>query len=410
MKLILLVMMAALAWGQAPIVFVHGNGDDATKWVPTMWLFESNGHPAERLYAVRFTDPAARRENSKAEAHRSSTTDQASELAAAVTRVLLETKASKVVLVGSSRGGMTIRNYLKNGGGAAHVSHAILCGTPNHGVLAMDVNLDFEFNGKGNFLKQLNEGSELVEGVKFLTLRSDKMDKYAQANVGFDGPELKGAQNEVLPGLDHREVAFDPKAFAAMYKFLNGTDAKVVEPVAASAPKVSGVVTGFGGGAATNRPLAGVHLRVFAQKAGSAERDGAALLDVTTDESGAWGPIAVGADRGYEFVLEKNGRTVTYFMSGLVRSTGLLNFRFVPAGGGAGKLMIHRPQGYLAKGRDVVKLNAVKVAEVPAGVPTVDQVTVSVTGAVKVELRREVIHAKPAASDQELNIAELLWE
>jgi triacylglycerol lipase len=40
-----------------------------------------------------------------------------------------------VVLIGNSRGGNAIRNYIQNGGGATSaVSHAILGGTPNHGV------------------------------------------------------------------------------------------------------------------------------------------------------------------------------------------------------------------------------------------------------------------------------------
>jgi triacylglycerol lipase len=38
-----------------------------------------------------------------------------------------------VVLIGNSRGGNAIRNYIQNGGGAGAVSHAILGGTPNHG-------------------------------------------------------------------------------------------------------------------------------------------------------------------------------------------------------------------------------------------------------------------------------------
>ena len=63
------LLAAAFATGvaaqanQPPIVFVHGNGDDASKWVPVIWLFESNGYPTDRLFAIRFTDPAARRED-----------------------------------------------------------------------------------------------------------------------------------------------------------------------------------------------------------------------------------------------------------------------------------------------------------------------------------------------------------
>ena len=50
--------------------------------------------------------------------------------------MLAATGASKVVLVGNSRGGYAIRNFIANGGGAATVSHAILGGAPNHGVWA----------------------------------------------------------------------------------------------------------------------------------------------------------------------------------------------------------------------------------------------------------------------------------
>lgn len=404
---------AAQASAPAPVVFVHGNGDDATKWVPVIWLFESNGYPTNRLFSIRLTDPVARRDNSIAEEFRSSTTDQASELSAFVTRVLLTTGAPKVILVGGSRGGLTIRNYVRNGGGAGAVSHAILCGTPNHGVMAVETNLENEFNGKGRFLRQLNEGSEVVDGVRWMTIRSDKLDKYAQPNVGYDGPELKGAENIVIPNLDHREAAFHPLAFAAMYRFITGQAPRVIKPVSEPAPRVSGVVTGFAGIAPTNRPLSGVHLRVYALKPGSAERSEAPLVDITTTETGAWGPAAVKPDQGYEFVLEKDGRTVSYFMSGLIRSTSLLNLRFAPAAGAPG-LMIHRPQGYLSKDRDPLMIDGVTVSDLQPGIPTRDSVTVQVPAekkaGVRVELRDEVIYARPATTQSETNIAELLWE
>src|SRR6185369_12604850 len=35
-----------------PIVFVHGNGDTAAVWMTTIWRFESNGWPRERLHAI----------------------------------------------------------------------------------------------------------------------------------------------------------------------------------------------------------------------------------------------------------------------------------------------------------------------------------------------------------------------
>lgn len=428
-RVLLSVLAAAIFTGAAaraqtptPVIFVHGNGDDATKWLPVIWLFESNGYPADRLFAIRFTDPAARRENNKPEPFRSSTTDQASELSAFVTRVLLETKASKVALVGSSRGGLTIRNYLRNAGGAAVVSHAVLCGTPNHGVMAQDTVLDSEFNGRGHFLRQLNEGSELVDRVKFMTLRSDKLDKFAQPNVGYDAPELKGAENVVLPGLDHREVAFHPLAFARMYGFLTGEPPKLGKAIPEAAPAISGVVTGFAGIAPTNRPLAGVHFRAFALKPGTAERDGEAVVDATTTDTGAWGLLRAQPDRNYEFVLEKDGRSTSFFMTGLLRSTTLLNFRFLPkaameALGGQAvtgpRLLIHRPQGYLSKGRDPLTVDGAAVEELPPGIPTRDSVGIKVPAGksgVRVELRGEVIFARPAQAENELSVVELIQD
>src|SRR5580698_4818007 len=85
-----------------PIVFVHGNGDDASKWVGVIWLFESNGYPADRLFSVRFTHPNARTNDTVEEVNRSSTSDATEELRAFVSRVLLETHSSKVALIGSS--------------------------------------------------------------------------------------------------------------------------------------------------------------------------------------------------------------------------------------------------------------------------------------------------------------------
>ncbi len=141
--------------GAMPVVFVHGNGDDSAKWIGVIWLWESNGYPKDRLYAIRFTNPSARSDDTQEEPSRSSTAFAENELSAFVDRVLAETHSSKVALVGSSRGGMTIRNYLEHGG-AEHVAYAVLCGSPNHGVTATDANLNGEFNGKGTYLQGLN--------------------------------------------------------------------------------------------------------------------------------------------------------------------------------------------------------------------------------------------------------------
>ncbi len=195
---------------------------------------ESNGVPRERMLAINFTDPLARTDDKVEQANRSSTEDQRRELGEAVKELKRRTGAARIALVGNSRGGYSIRNYIKNGGGA-DISHAVLCGVPNHGIYDWDDGPGGEFNGRGPFLRGLNEGeSEVTPGTAFLTLRSDGIDKYAQADGRFvgkpgtptgvtsDGPALKGATNLVLGALDHREVAFHPRAFREIYKFIAG--------------------------------------------------------------------------------------------------------------------------------------------------------------------------------------------
>src|SRR4051812_14976255 len=213
-----------------PILFVHGNGDHAALWITTLWRMESNGVPRDRMFAINFTDPLARTDDAVAQPNRSCTEDQRRELGEAINDLKRRTGASRVALVGNSRGGNSIRSYIKNGGGA-DVSHAVLCGVPNHGVYDWEDGLGNEFNGRGPFLRGLNEGdSEVTSGTAFLTLRSDGNDKFAQVDGRFagkpptgvtsDGPALKGATNLVLGALDHREVAYHPRAFREIYKFI----------------------------------------------------------------------------------------------------------------------------------------------------------------------------------------------
>ena len=208
-----------------PIVFAHGNGEQAPLWMTTLWRMESNGVPRDRMLAINFTDPLARADDTKPEPNKSSTEDQRRELGDAVRELKRRTGAPRIALVGNSRGGYPIRSYIKNGGGS-DISHAVLCGVPNHGIFDWDDNLGSEFNGRGLFLRALNDGeSEVTPGTSFLTLRSDNMDKYAQPDGRFigkpgtptgitaEGPALKGATNLVLGAVDHRETAYHPRAF-----------------------------------------------------------------------------------------------------------------------------------------------------------------------------------------------------
>jgi pimeloyl-ACP methyl ester carboxylesterase len=389
----------ASADAQPPIVFVHGNGDSAALWTTTLWRWESNGWPRARLHAVNFPDPQARDDNSVAQAGRSSADDQMQHLAAEVDRVLAATGAVKVVLKGNSRGGNAIRHYVQNGGGAAKVSHAILGGTPNHGVWS---NPGFrpnnEFNGAGPFLTALNApkgptGDEVTPGVQWLTLRSDNNDKFAQpdgvwigakgtpTNVMFDGPALKGATNLVLPGRDHREVSYHPEAFAAAFRFVTGRAPTAGGPlyvVPQPVVTLAGLVTGFSAGGPTNRPLPGARLQVFATDAATGARRGAALLDATIGADGRWGPLTTDARTALEFVLEPPasmpGLAISHtYRAPFLRSSDTVLLRPERAIADADKdaaaiVAFSRPRAYFGLPRDVVLIDGETAPGIPPGV------------------------------------------
>src|SRR3982075_516055 len=105
-----------------PILFVHGNGDHAALWITTLWRMESNGVARERMFAINFTDPLARTDDKVDQPDRSSTEDQRRELGEAIKELKRRTGASRIALVGNSRGGNSIRSYIRNGV-SADVSH-----------------------------------------------------------------------------------------------------------------------------------------------------------------------------------------------------------------------------------------------------------------------------------------------
>lgn len=388
----------------APIVFVHGNGDSAAAWTTTLWRFESNGWPRERLHALQFPNPLARDDDRVAQPGRSSSTDERDFLAAEVARVIAATGAPKVVLIGNSRGGLAIRNYIRNGGGARTVSAAILGGTPNHGVWS---NPEFqpgsEFNGAGPFLAALNapqgpDGAEVTPGVRWLTLRSDKNDKYAQpegdwigrkgepTGVGYDGPALKGAENLVLPGRDHRELSFSPEAFAAAYRFITGR-APGADIAAEGQVTLDGVVTGFDGSSPTNLPLAGVRVAVIALDPETGQRRPGALVDRVVGADGRWGPVVTDSRTPLEFVISAAGFATTHvYRSPFARSSTIVNLRPERLAdkdrSAIALLHLVRPRGYFGIPRDRIVLdNHSPPPGLTPGVAGVSTLTVRTTDA-----------------------------
>ena len=319
---------------------MHGDSDLAATWETQIWRFESNGYPRDRLFAISFTDPQARDDDTVAQANRSSTQDQIRELTAFIDGVKAQTGAPKVALVALSRGGYATREYVA--ANPASVTQAALGGTPNHGVFAIDASLGSEYNGNGPFLKKLDAGdSEVTPGVPFLTLRSDGFDLYAQPdgailfgkpgmplNVTADGPALKGATNILLGEVDHRETALSPVAFAQIYKFITGREPARITIAPEAEVVLNGRVTGVVDGTPTNRPVEGAQVEIYRVSAETGERQGGAALTKTTGADGVWGPVTVDPATPLEFVVAAPGAPVTHiYRSPFPRSFDKLDLR-----------------------------------------------------------------------------------
>jgi pimeloyl-ACP methyl ester carboxylesterase len=419
-----------------PVLFVPGNGDHAALWMTTLWRFDANAWPRDRLMAVNMPDPLARDDDAVPQAGRSGSAEQTERLAAFVADLRARTGAAKVALVGNSRGGYPIRDFVVHQGGAAQVSHVVLCGVPNRGVYDWPEIRNREFNSRSDLLQRLNGGeSDVVEGVAFTTIRSDANDLFAQSRAVWsatpdratgtdvDGPELRGARNIVLAGLDHRETAYHWRAFREIFTAIAGREPDRLNVPAETRPVLDGLVTSTAGGVATNRPVAGATVEIWRVHPETAERIGEEPVHrETTGADGRWGPAEVAPDWRLEFVIAAPDHPVTHSYRGpFPRSSDVVHLR--PArplteaerNGGGGVVLFNRPRGYFGIPRDVVLLDGRQPPELRPGVATGATATARIPAA---ELgrpvagvfneERVVARAWPAAENR-ISVAELTW-
>ncbi|WP_206455899.1 alpha/beta fold hydrolase [Aurantimonas marina] len=386
-----------------PIVFVHGDGDSAAFWMPVLWRFESNGYPADRLFAVDIDHPSARTDDTVAEENRSSTEDAARSLSQTVEQALAATDVRQVAIVAHSRGCQTARNYVKNFGGADKVAGMVLAGCVHHGVYAnSEERLNSEYNGAGRFLTALNQPPEVPDNIPVTVIRSDRFDLYAQPDgrflglagqatgVSYDAPDLDGADTIVIDGADHRETATAPEAFIEIYRAVTGQVPATLDIEPNDSPSIAGEISGYANGAPTNLPLDGARLTVFAVDPDTGGRQGQAVLEKAVGADGRYGPFAARPDQTYEFVVEAEGYPKTrIYRAPFPRSTDIANLRLYPAVAGAiagttlpGEVVnVMRPRGYFGID-DNATLGALPIAGRPEteDVPSVWKSSLAIVG------------------------------
>jgi triacylglycerol lipase len=431
--LLLLPMLSARAEEKPlPILFIHGNGDNAAVWMTTMWRFETNGYPPQMMEAVDLRYPLAAAVYDQHQPAHSTVAEATAQIADAVDALKRRTGAAKVILVGHARGGILARQYLKERGSGS-IAAMVLCGAPNHGVIVSEKLLaGSEFNGTSVFLRALNARGEIPAGVRVMTIRSDGNDKYAQADgrfIGYPGvatevdaagPALAGADNVAIPRVDHRETAFGPEAFAAMYRFITGRAPRATQARRERNPILEGTVSAFEDGAATNIGIAGAVVEVYKVSAKTGERIGNAWLRQVTGGDGHWGPLKGESNAAYEFVVAVPGFPVTHiYRSPFARSSRLVDLRpqlLTKEDRDAGAVVyLSRPRGYLGLDRGRIVLDGKPPPGIDAGVPNLALARLALAPepeprTVTAQYGRERIALRSwPLRDNQVSVAELTW-
>lgn len=169
-----------------PVVLVHGTfADMADSWQALSPLLVNNGYC---VFALNYGSNGG--SGSVGVYGIGNIPASAAELSTFVNKVLAETGAGKVDLVGHSQGGMMPRYYLKNLGGASKVGALIGLAPSNHGTtldglftLASYFPLASEFTGAlcpacteqaagSEFITALNAGGETLPGVAYTVIES----------------------------------------------------------------------------------------------------------------------------------------------------------------------------------------------------------------------------------------------
>jgi pimeloyl-ACP methyl ester carboxylesterase len=272
-----------------PVVAAHGFIASGDTWAPHARRFMANGYCRDDVRAFDWNSVSAFTGTSDV---------QVSELAAFIDRVLEETGAERVDLIGHSAGGGIAYDYLADADRASHVAHYAHVGSfPKAGPAGPE--------GEVPTLNVWSEGDMAIE----------------------DKADIPGATNLRQVEADHYGVATNAETFEAIFAHFNaGELPSVVDAPPKETSMLWGRVVTFG----ENTPIDG-QLTIYRLDAATGDRLGEPVMDAAIPEGGYWGPMIADAEVPYEFeIVEPGNRPVHYYAEPYASDNPLVYLRGFP--------------------------------------------------------------------------------
>ena len=280
--------------GAYPIIFVHGFLASGDTYHLQIQRFASNGYSLDRLYTFDWNTLGS--------------TNTESLLNNFIDKVLEETGAEYVDLVGHSAGSGLVYNYCKKKSQADKIAHLVL-------LAGFAQSKPGGVNGE---IPTLNVFSTADE-------------------VASNGGNIPKAINLKLTDKDHYEVATCTATFEALYKlFNNEKDPSTTTILPEDRIMIAGKALSFGENLYVKNTTVSIY-EVSKEDGLRTSDTPIATFDIAKE--GFWGPVQVEKNTYYEFLVAAEAagsRPVHYYFEPFVRSSNAVYLRSFPAAGTLG--------------------------------------------------------------------------
>ncbi|MFN4286522.1 MAG: esterase/lipase family protein [Lacibacter sp.] len=333
-----------------PVVFVHGFLGSGDNWSWPIRRLVQNGYCPNRLFVFDWNSVNPAR-----------STD--SLLDATINRILQQTGAPAVNLVGHSAGGGLCYRYLSDSVRSRKVAHYVHIGS---NAMKMPA-------GAGGTVPTLNIYSKADQVVR-------------------NGGPIPGAQNVELHTADHMQVATGDSTVMALYAFFNNGQKPALQPFTAVAGKevvVAGKVVTLG----ENLPVQGQYgVVLYDPQTGRYRHRRGMPQWQTIGPDGSWEAVQDKDDCLSIAVKPEKGRSVMYFLESQPVDNRHVYLRTFPAAGMVASLLQQLPadsakallvvfssNGALIAGRDSLLVNGVPVTTPAIAPPSKTMIAAFVT-------------------------------